>query len=49
MEGDLLSNDDLFLDDLYSVSNYKMLQIENDFASHAKQTDKMRLKNNIPL
>lgn len=48
MEGDLLSKDDLLLDDLYGISDYKMLEIGNDLASHAKQTDKTRPKNDIP-
>lgn len=49
MEGDLLNNNDLFLNDLYGVSNYKMLEIGNNLASHTKQTDKTRPKNDIPL
>ena len=36
MEGGLLSNDDLFLDDLYDVSNYEILEIGNNLASRAK-------------
>lgn len=47
MEDDLLSNNDLLLDDLYGVSDYKMLEIGNDLASYAKQTDKTRPKNDI--
>lgn len=49
MEGDLLNNNDLLLDDLYSVSDYEMLEIGNDLASHTKQTDKTRPKNDSPL
>lgn len=46
MKGNLLSNNDLFLNDLYSVFNYKILEIQNDLLSYAKQTDKTRPKNN---
>ena len=49
MESDLLSSDNLFLDDLYSVFNYKILEIGNNLASRTKQTDKTRFKNDISL
>lgn len=49
IKGDLLSIDNLFLDDLYSIFNYKILEIRNDLASHVKQTDEIKLKNDICL